>query len=241
MKYAVLSDVHANMDALEAVTESIRAAGLEVVVCLGDVVGYGPEPEVAVRAIRKLAKPVILGNHDRAAFTEGAEARFNEWAEDAIRWTREQLSEDSLSFLSALELSGVYDGTRLTHATPSNPSSWSYVMDEHDAQAAFEGFEEQLCLIGHTHEPAFFELKDGIATEIEGDSVVMESGRRYIVNVGSVGQPRDGDPRAAYAVVDPDELAVEIVRVEYDATATARKILKAGLPLYLAERLTHGA
>lgn len=240
MRYAVISDVHANMEALTAVTDSIAAAGVETVVCLGDTVGYGPEPQAAVAAVRQLAAVSVLGNHDRAVFTEGAEARFNEWAEDAICWTREELDAEEIDFLSALPLSLVHEGAFMAHASPRDPASWAYVMDERDAAAQFGGFHETLCLIGHSHEPGFFEWDGTKAAELFGDVLVMESDKRYIVNAGSVGQPRDGDPRAAYAVVDDDELRGDIIRVEYDTERTGRKIVQAGLPAFLAERLTHG-
>ncbi len=241
MRYAVLSDVHANMEALTAVAESIASAGITTTVCLGDVVGYGPEPQAAVDAIRRMTKKAILGNHDRAVFTEGAEEPFNEWAEGAILWTREQLREDAVEFLRRLPLSRRLRGALLVHASPRKPSSWSYVMDADDAAREFAGFREKLCIVGHSHEPGFFEWDGAEARKICASAIVMDPDARYIVNAGSVGQPRDGDPRAAYAVVDTNELTAEIVRVGYDVDKTRKKILEAGLSPYLAERLIHGA
>ncbi|MFH1502973.1 MAG: metallophosphoesterase family protein [Candidatus Eisenbacteria bacterium] len=240
MRYAVLSDVHSNAPALRAVVDSFDANGVNSSVCLGDVVGYGADPVEAVAVIRKLCDVVVRGNHDNAASSEEFGGSFNDDAGEAIAWTRGQLSTAEASYLGGLPLSASYEGARLVHASPLNPGSWTYITRMRDATAAFRAFEEPLCLVGHTHEPVFYVTDGKRRRRREIPRLRMKHDRRYLINVGSVGQPRDGDPRASYAVVDTDEQTVEIVRVPYDTELAGRRIAGAGLPASLAERLTSG-
>lgn len=240
MRYAVLTDVHANALALEAVVDSLESRGIDSVVCLGDTVGYGADPGEAIAVIRQLCDKTVLGNHDSAAVSEGLEARFNQWARDAIAWTRTRLTEDEVEFLRGLPMTATHQGALLVHASPLDPGSWRYLIRGRDASAAFAAFEERLCLVGHSHEPVFFECGGTTTRVVPVGKLEMADDKRYIVNAGSVGQPRDGDPRASYAVVEPDAGTVEIVRVPYDTERAGRRITAAGLPAFLGERLSSG-
>ena len=241
MRIAVLSDVHANLEALEAVLEDARQAGAEAYWCLGDIVGYGADPNPVVD--RLSAEPVIAvaGNHDWAATGKMKLGYFNSMAAQAAEWTSEVLSEPSRRWLQALPLERVERGVRLVHASPSDPAAWLYVLSESDAEGELSTFDEDLCLIGHSHFPGQYET-DGARVRYFRDPLLrLEANRRYLVNVGSVGQPRDGDPRATYVMYDWEKGALEHRRIPYDCEAAGRKILDAGLPPFLAERLLVGA
>ncbi len=240
MRYAVLSDVHANAQALRAVVSSLKVADVRSVVCLGDVVGYGADPGEVIAVSRTLCEVTVAGNHDRAASARDSGFLFNQSASEAIVWTREQLSDEEVSYLAGLPLTSVYEETLLVHASPRNPGAWTYVTGRRSAAIALSAFEERLCLVGHTHRPAFYVSDGEKARRLSLPKLTMQDGRRYLVNVGSVGQPRDGDPRASYAVVDTNADTVEICRVAYDTELAGRRILAAGLPVFLAERLNHG-
>ena len=240
MRYAVLSDVHSNLEALSAVLETIGRMRIDSLLCLGDLVGYGPNPDECVELLRSRAQPVVRGNHDHAAVTPGHERYFNAWGQAAIRWTRGIASRENLAYLAGLPLTARAGGALLVHASPSVPEAWRYVIDADDAAEEFAAFGERVCLIGHSHVPLVAEWSAGESLDVTAPEVPLAEGRRYIVNVGSVGQPRDGDPRAAFGVLDLDESRVELCRVAYDASRTREKIRGAGLPLFLGDRLLRG-
>ena len=240
MRYAVLSDVHGNRPALDSVVASLNEAEVDGVVCLGDIVGYGADPGYAIAVLRELASVIVTGNHDAAASSREHGFSFNARATEAIDWTRGVLAKPEKTYLRGLPFTAVHEGALLVHSSPRNPGTWPYVTTMRGARSAFSAFDEIVCFLGHTHEPAFFEWKDGKVTASPLPSLTMSDGSRYIVNAGSVGQPRDGDPRASYAVVDTDERRITIHRVEYDTERAGRDILAAGLPAFLAERLTRG-
>jgi len=241
VRYAVLSDIHGNAEALESVLASLAGMDVQGAVCLGDIVGYGADPSGSIASVRRWSEATVMGNHDRAVVNRREADSFNEWAHDAVVWTREQLTEEELAFLRGLPLTATYQGAVLAHASPRRPGAWNYILDEGLARGAFDSFDQQLCLIGHSHEPCFFEMDGEEVRMLPPGTLTMASGRRYLANAGSVGQPRDGDPRASYAVVDLERSTVEIVRVEYDVETAGRKIERAGLPVVLAERLVRGA
>jgi len=240
MRYAVVSDLHSNIEALTAVLRTADDLMIDGMFCLGDLVGYGPDPNEVVDLIRTRSGNVVRGNHDHAAVEPGHEAYFNPWGQAAIRWTRKQLTRENLAFLSDLPLSLTVSGVRLVHACPSEPETWRYIMDADDAEDEFDGFGEAVCLFGHSHVPLCAVSAGTDAVLLAGDEVLIESGKRYLINVGSVGQPRDGDPRAAFGVLDLDRGTIRRHRVEYDAAATRDKILAAGLPRFLGDRLLRG-
>ena len=240
MRYVVLSDIHANLEALEAVLEEIETIEHDGVVCLGDIVGYGPDPGPVIEVVRESSAVTVRGNHDNAAIDPREEAFFNDWAAAAIRWTREQLSESEIAYLEGLPYTASIGDALLVHSSPSRPEAWRYVLGRADATAEFETFSERICLIGHSHVPMLVAKLDGRVWELVPNEVSLTPGMRLIGNVGSVGQPRDRDVRASFAVLDLNEATVGIRRVAYDAEKTAEKIIDAGLPRFLGERLLLG-
>ncbi|MBD3348919.1 MAG: metallophosphoesterase [Candidatus Eisenbacteria bacterium] len=240
MRYAVLSDIHANMEALSSVLSSLKSRGVERAVCLGDVVGYGAEPREAVSSVRDWSEATVLGNHDAGAVAENGLGSFNRYAREAVEWTRGRLGDDEREFLSGCPLTERYEGALLVHASPAEPGSWTYVLEEREAEEAFAAFEGDLCFLGHSHEPCFFEQREGAVRKLPPGTIELAPGSRYIVNPGSVGQPRDGDPRASYAVADAGEKRIEIVRVPYDFREAGARIEREGLPVVLSERLATG-
>jgi predicted phosphodiesterase len=241
VRFAVLSDVHGNAQALRAVRRSLGADRVDSVVCLGDVVGYGADPDETIAAVRDMCEVTVTGNHDRAVCSDDHSFSFNEWASEAILWTRKRLTGEETEYLRGLPLTASHGGALLVHSSPRNAGSWTYVDTRRGAAVAFSAFEERLCLIGHTHEPAIYVSGMRKTRRLRTDELTMEDGHRYLVNVGSVGQPRDGDARASYGIVDTDAGTMKIRRVEYDAELAGRRIVAAGLPVYLAERLTQGS
>jgi diadenosine tetraphosphatase ApaH/serine/threonine PP2A family protein phosphatase len=238
---AVISDIHANLEALEAVLADAARENAKRVICLGDVVGYGADPNACVERVHEKAAVTVVGNHDAAILNEHGADNFNHVARAAILWTREQLTPENTEFLRRLPVEHVEGGARFVHSSPDSPLDWNYVLTESDARAAFDPFEEAICFIGHSHVPARVLLEPGGAIEVvhEPDFQVPEGGRA-LVNVGSVGQPRDGNPQASYALFDEATRRVFAKRVDYDRVAAAAKIIDAGLPEVLARRLALG-
>ena len=238
----VVADVHANLAALLAVIDDAsRDRAIDTVWCLGDIVGYGAQPRECIQLLQTYSYQAIAGNHDLAAATgEGVEA-FNPFAAEAARWTALELSEDDRAWLLALPRSQIEGEFTLAHGTLRDPV-WEYLMDSEQAAVHLSLQSTPYGLVGHTHVPiVFLEDEPSEAREDPPVAGVQELGqRRFVANVGSVGQPRDGDPRAAYGLVDTEERRLEFRRVEYDIAGTQAKILAAGLPLYLAERLAYG-
>jgi len=237
---AIISDVHANLEALETVLEDTGRQGAERLWCLGDVVGYGADPNPVCERIAAQADLAIAGNHDWAAVGKMKIGYFNSAAALAIDWTAEQLSDASREWLAGLPLMRLEGEARLVHATPSDPAGWQYVLSSPDAEAELGSYSETLCFIGHSHFPAAYESDGARLRYLPEERVPLVAGRRYLVNVGSVGQPRDGDPRAAYLLYDTEGRELVRRRLEYDIEAAAQKILQAGLPEFLAQRLQRG-
>jgi len=237
---AVLSDIHGNLEALDAVLEDARRENDETLICLGDVVGYGADPNVCVERVTDQMKATVLGNHDAAARDLSQADSFNEVAREAIRWTQEQLTAENLARLNALPLEHVQDRARFVHASPDDPPAWHYILTEQEAWNAFQACPEPVCFVGHSHVPLRVLLNGGRLEVLDGPVLQLRPGVRALVNVGSVGQPRDGDWRAAYALFDPARGRVVARRVEYDLQTASTKILKAGLPEILARRLAQG-
>jgi len=240
MKVAVLSDIHSNGDALDAVLIDAKMQGAEAWWCLGDVVGYGAEPDKVVDLVRGLDAVTVAGNHDWAACGLVSTRLFNRHAAQAAEWTTQHTSPENLKWLAGLPLVELRENTRLVHATPSAPEDWNYCMMIEDALLEMDAFEEPLCLIGHSHYPGAFEKDGEDIRYTRAPQLRLRPGRQYLVNVGSVGQPRDGDPRAAYAMFETTTGLLEHMRVTYDVEAAQKKILEAGLPTFLANRLAAG-
>jgi len=240
MIHAIVSDVHGNFEALETVLADIEGRGVTSIACLGDFVGYGASPNECIERLRPAIQVAVAGNHDLAACGRLRLGYFNSEAATAARWTDDRLSDASRAYLEGLPYTADWQGALLVHATPSCPEDWHYVLSPMDAEEELAAFEGPLCLIGHSHYPGAFEAGPrGVAYTREAD-VPLRDGCRYIVNVGSVGQPRDGDPRAAYLLYDDARRTVTHVRLEYDIVGAMRHIVDAGLPRFLAERLRWG-
>ncbi len=248
MRYGILSDIHGNLEALDAVLEAMAGERIGHYLCLGDIVGYGASPNACLDRVTGLTTDVIAGNHDHAAIGKLDISTFNPYAAEAALWTRQQLSPDGRRYLGGLPYVRRYDDLFIVHASPARPEEWTYLTSPWQADEAFEAMPAgvALCTLGHTHTPMIFERRDAedrsrqIPSSAFELTLVLASDRRYIVNVGSVGQPRDGDPRAAYCVYDTEMKQIEIKRVPYDLETAQRKIRKAGLPDLLAERLEFG-
>jgi diadenosine tetraphosphatase ApaH/serine/threonine PP2A family protein phosphatase len=218
--------------------------GAPGILCLGDAVGYGAEPRACVEAISDRAVAFVAGNHEHGALGLMDLGWFNPVARAAALWTRDALAADHSRYLGTLPLRAVVDEVTLVHASPRDPDEWDYLISAEDGFDVFGDFDTRLCFVGHSHRPGVWSLgSTGPAHDTApraGRPMSLDAGRRYIVNVGSVGQPRDRDPRAAYAVWDQDQRTVTIRRVGYDVRTAARKIIAAGLPRALADRLADG-
>jgi len=241
MRLAILADIHSNLTAFEAVLgDAKNRGGFDKIWCLGDMVGYGPEPNQCIKRLREFQHVCIAGNHDWAAIGKMDTSEFNPVAAVAAHWTAEQLTAESKDYLLGLPLILHEDGFTLAHGSPREPI-WEYLLSARAAKENFAYFETTYCLVGHSHIPLIFEL-------VEDDAVYLElretefklSEKRMIVNPGSVGQPRDADPRASYAIYDTEAQAVAHYRVEYDITVTQKKMAEYGLPEPLIRRLSFG-
>ena len=240
MLHAVVSDIHGNLEALETVLADITARGVTSIACLGDFVGYGAAPNECIDRLRPLIEVAVAGNHDLAACGRIKLGYFNPDAAEAARWTTATLTAENLAYLAALPFSVSWHGARLVHSSPVEPDQWQYVFSPADAAYEMEAVEEDVCLIGHSHYPGTFEI-DGERVVYSRELLVQGvRGRRYLVNVPSVGQPRDGDPRAGYLLCDDERFAFEHVRLAYDIPAAMARIRDAGLPSFLADRLQWG-
>jgi diadenosine tetraphosphatase ApaH/serine/threonine PP2A family protein phosphatase len=239
MRYALLSDIHANLEALDAVLADARAQSCTDFVCLGDIVGYNANPGECVQRIRELECPVVKGNHDEQASVVMSTEGFNELAEEAIGWTREHLSADDKAWLADLCLTRPVRDFTIVHATLDTPGQWGYVFNDLDAIASFTYQHTALCFFGHTHWPTAF-VRDENVRRLAVGQLVLAPGKKYFINPGSIGQPRDRDWRAAYAIYHTDRNLVEERRVKYDLATAQRKIRDAGLPGRLADRLAAG-
>lgn len=243
MRVAVLGDIHANLHALEAVLADARGLGCTEFHFLGDIVGYGAFPAECVEITRATAGVCVLGNHDQGAAADEIPAGFSETAAVSLEWTRARLSPDQRAWLRALPPRRQLRGMVFVHATLDTPLSWGYVrsIDAAEMSMALQGLP--LCFIGHTHVPRGY-LRGGGEFALggtEGEGVSLDPKARYLVNAGSVGQPRDGDPRAAYLIHDEEESGIWLRRVDYDVEAAAGAVTAAGLPSKLAERLRKGS
>jgi diadenosine tetraphosphatase ApaH/serine/threonine PP2A family protein phosphatase len=245
LRAAVLSDIHSNRQALEAVFASVDEAGVDEVWCLGDMVGYGADPDRCTALVRERCATCLAGNHDLAVLGALDIGSFSEGAAAAVAWTRENVREETLGFLAELDPAGSREEVGLFHASPRDPI-WEYVLAGDQAEAGFEAMEERVGLIGHSHIALFFlhppSTRLGHAQGAQaGDETELELAEgEWLLNPGSVGQPRDGDPRAAWLELDTGNWTARWHRVAYDVEAAGAAIRAAGLPASLAERLEVG-
>ena len=239
MRYAIFSDIHSNLEALEATLRDAQEQKCTHYVCLGDVVGYSANPHECVARIQGLDCPVVKGNHDEQASLIESSRDFNEMAEAAIEWTRDNLAEGDKDWLRDLKLQRQVRDFTIVHATLDTPAQWGYVFNDLDAAASFTYQHTTVCFFGHTHVPMAFIRDDGVR-RVRVEQLRIEMTKKYFINVGSVGQPRDGDWRAAYCIYHIEQNSIEQRRVKYDLATAQKKIIKAGLPALLAERLAVG-
>ena len=246
VRYLILSDIHANLDALDAVLAAAPRDTWDRVVVLGDLVGYGADPNAVVDRVRALDPlAVIRGNHDKACCGIEDASNFNHVARIAASWTGDHLTAENRNYLRDLPAGPVVidDRVEICHGSPFDEDH--YIFDAEDARRALEAGDRQLCLFGHTHLPVVFRRAgntyDGFLPEGDSDTTItLQDGVRYVVNPGSVGQPRDGDPRAAFAIYDTEGPTLTLRRIPYAVDAAQRRILGAGLPASLANRLAVG-
>ncbi len=241
MRVLVISDIHANITALEAVLQD--AGSFDAVWCLGDIVGYGPDPNECIERVCNLPNlTCLIGNHDAAALGQIDLESFNHEARLSANWSRTVITKDNLEFLHGLHDKVVIDQVTLTHGSPRNPV-WEYLLDSYSAAVNFSYFDTKLCFVGHTHLPIVYFAPNGkyhVEWQIMQESEAIELHKRAILNPGSVGQPRDHDPRAAYAIFFPEQSIWEPRRVEYDVASVQERIYQAGLPHRHGLRLVDG-
>ncbi|MBC8099721.1 MAG: metallophosphoesterase family protein [Armatimonadetes bacterium] len=242
MRILIISDIHANFTAFQTVLEDAKG-DWDYVWCLGDVVGYGPDPNQCVEKLQELPHLCLAGNHDWAALNRLDIRTFNPDARRAVDWTREELTPENTRWLEALPTTFVIDEFTLVHASPREPI-WEYILEPLVAALNFPHFETPYCLVGHTHQPVIYEMN---SDHREPDAIKPQygqprqlNGKRQIINPGSVGQPRDADPRAAYAILDFDKHLWEHRRVEYDIVSVQKRMRDADMPERLIARLEHG-
>ncbi len=232
MLIAILSDIHSNLEALRSVLQSVDQTGTDEIWCLGDIVGYGPSPNECIDVIRERCTLVLKGNHDAGAIGEVDAGHFNVHGRAAIEWTRKEITKENKDYLRTLPLMRARRDITAAHASPARPDSWPYAVSWLDAEQAFKAFKTPVCFIGHTHIPL-----------IVGEDRTLgnfRKGVRHLINVGSVGQPRDGNPKASYGLLDTDGWTYTSVRVAYDMQKVLEGVKRAGLPLQLGKRLFVG-
>jgi diadenosine tetraphosphatase ApaH/serine/threonine PP2A family protein phosphatase len=243
---AIFGDIHSNIDALSVVMDDCASRGVEQYLCTGDVIGYNASPHECMDIVRQLNCPVTMGNHDYYVSSGLNLNDFNPHAARVVEWTRSRLSADEMEFLKNLPFTYTAKGVSVVHATMDRPHDFGYVFDNFQAGANFMSQKTPICFHGHTHCPMIYEFSlKGVfridPAELQGGVFKMELGRKYFINAGSVGQPRDGDPRSSYVLYDSVAKTVEFRRLEYDIKSAQAKILEAGLPERLAERLAEGS
>ena len=240
MRIAIFSDIHANLEALEAVLADAKEQNCDSYICLGDVVGYNADPAACLEIVREMGCPVVKGNHDMDCAHDTSLEMMNPVAAEALQWTRDQLSPDQRKWLARLRMVRQVKDFSIVHSTLDQPTSWNYVTNKFDAMANFTYQVSQVCFYGHTHVPRIFIRENENVLEVPPESIQIEKANKYFINTGSVGQPRDGDWRASYVIYNHDTQTINFRRVEYDLETAQKKIRAAGLPESLAERIAHG-
>lgn len=243
MKIGIISDIHGNVEALQAVLEKLK--NVDKIVCLGDIVGYGADPVYCIEKIRELEAPCIMGNHEGAVTGELDLQYFNEDARQAIQWTKRQLKNRDFGYLSRLKRKITISQDILgVHGSPRQPL-WEYILDKQTAEEIFNHFDFKIYFIGHSHIAGYFSFhqKNQVVhyfSAINGAEIAIQKDYSYIINCGSVGQPRDRNPQASFAIFDTEQLIVHIIRIDYPIAKAQDKINRANLPGFLAERLSMG-
>lgn len=240
MRYGIFADIHANLEAFQKVIELYKKESIDKYVCCGDIVGYGADAHACIALMHELDALSVCGNHDVGSIGLFDIKYFNTAARLAVEWTKERLTEEEKIFLRSLEFVVQEHNFEVTHSTLNNPELFDYIVDIQSAYECFQRMEKDVCFVGHTHRPIVF-MRQGEDIRYTFDATIeIKPEGKYIVNVGSVGQPRDHDPRASFCIYDTDKKTVERKRVEYDAQTAKNKIIQAGLPEVLGYRLLEG-
>lgn len=241
MRYAVFGDIHSNLEAFQAVIEVYKKEDIDRFICVGDIVGYGADPHWCIEEVQKINAEIVCGNHDWASVGRFGTEYFNYAAREAVRWTRGILTDGEKEFLGSLGLVINEKDFSVVHGSLDRPDFFYYIIDEKSAYRCFRNMEKtNLCFVGHSHVPVVFSMEDDVIKYTYRNLIELKKAVKYIVNVGSVGQPRDGNPSAAFSIYDSDRMTVEIKRVNYDIESAKNKILSAGLPEFLGQRLVEG-
>ena len=240
MKYGIFGDIHGNLEALEAVVARLKDIGAQKFICVGDIIGYGANPVECLETVIGLNATIVAGNHDFATIEKLNIDFFNSYAREAVLWTRKQITPAHFDLLSHLKLvERVDDKITVVHGSLNFPEMFDYIQTSYDAHLSLQALETQVCFLGHSHVPVTFFQKKTVSYSMD-QKFKLEKDWRALVNVGSVGQPRDENPDSCCAIYDSDESTVELVRTPYDIEKAGRKIIQAGLPEILAERLRYG-
>ena len=239
MRFAIFGDIHANLHALQAVLADAKEQEATHYICMGDVVGYNAFPRECLNIVRELDCPTVKGNHDEQASMDITQEGLNPLAEEALDWTREQLQPADQQWLRELRMQRQVRDFTIVHSTLDTPHKWGYVTTQLDAAASFSYQHTGICFIGHTHVPRAY-IREGSVRTLAFGTLQIQRNQKYLINVGSVGQPRDGDWRAAYCIYDTVKNQVELRRLPYDRRGAQQAILAAGLPEKLAGRLSIG-
>jgi predicted phosphodiesterase len=239
MRYAIIADIHGNLEAFQTVLDDIKTQNIQQIVCLGDVVGYNANPKECLDIVRAMNVPIVKGNHDEYCSSEDQLEGFNPHAAEAVIWTRNQLTTDDRQWLRDLKYTRMVANFTIVHATLDAPQRWGYVFDKLAAAASFPYQNTQMCFFGHTHVPVAF-MRDTAVRGGTYSKFKIDPAKKYFINVGAVGQPRDNNPKSGYVVYDTDAGTIELRRLDYDIATTQAKIRAAGLPERLAERLEFG-
>lgn len=240
MRYAIVSDIHGNLEALEAVIKALSTESIDKYICVGDIVGYGADPVDCVQRMKELNATIVCGNHDWACAGKIDVNWFNHYAREAVLWTRTALGFDDLNFLRSLMLVEEVNHFTVVHGTLHRPEKFEYMLDITEAFQSQRLCKTQVCVVGHTHIPSIVEFRGSDINVIDSNIAKVNAGCKYVINAGSVGQPRDGDSRACYCGYDTDTSEFHIKRVDYDIETARSKIIKANLPRIFADRLAVG-
>ena len=241
MRIALISDIHANLEALEAALADCETQRVDAVHCLGDVVGYGSDPGPCLELVHSTCKFQLMGNHEHAVMGQLSTDLLNVLAKSSMAWTKEQLNEKHLSIMAGFQMDATWEDLYFVHASPFEPDKWHYVLTAVEAERAFQHLPKRIGFAGHSHLPSIFSKGPigSLHLYVGHDFHPLEE-NRYLVNVGSVGQPRDNDPRACYVIYDSSEMELTYRRVEYDMQLTQSKMSRANLPKMLIDRLLVG-
>lgn len=241
MRYAIISDIHGNLEAFEAVLKDVKKRLPDSVLFIGDIVGYGANPNQSIDLLKGVTETVVAGNHDRAAAGLADYTSFNPSAKESIVWTQNSLTSDHMKYLKKLPLSKRLEEMTLVHSSPKEPEKWHYLFGLKDISDNFDFFDTKVCFVGHTHVPlVVVRDKEGGLNPSFKETVEIKDNSRYLINAGSVGQPRDGNNKALYLVYDTKKGMVQFFRVPYNIEKAKSKIIKEGLPASLGYRLDYG-